>query len=270
VRDIRVPGVGREAGERGAGGNATAAARHVLAPVGSRPPAVLVVLAALLVVGTIVASVVGTLSLLRGPGAAEPPPAAAAPPPDIATPPATQATAAPEAAPTAAPTAAPPPPPADARSVFQDAELRTLAEPFLAGPAVSCEQRTPAPDETESVACDLGGGRTAVFSRMTTLDAMRDKRQGVVAGRQAQRGTVVSVRWRYVAGRTDAHAGIPAGQPDRGEGVRVRFVDREGVPRLYFDQDSTSCTGDLTLTQPTGNDRADLESLRTFWSDPGA
>lgn len=263
-----MPDVGRDDGERGAGGNATAVARRALAPIGSRPPAVLVVLAALLVAGTIIASVVGTVSLLRGPGVAAPPPVPVAAPPDVATPPATPATAPPEAAPTAAPTAAPPPPPADARSVFHDPALHTFADPFLAGPAVSCEQRTPAPDETESVACDLGGGRTAVFSRMTTPDAMRDKRQGISAGQQAQRGTVVSVRWRYIEGRTDTRAGIPPGQPDRGEGVRVRFVDRAGVPRLYFDQDATGCTGDLTLTQPTGNDRADLETLRTYWADP--
>ncbi|TWF74370.1 hypothetical protein FHX44_11250 [Pseudonocardia hierapolitana] len=262
--------MGREAGERGAGGDATAAARHALAPVGSRPPAVLVVLAALLVAGTIVASVVGTLSLLRGPAVAGPPPPAAAAPPEIATPPSTPTTAAAEAAPTPAPTAAPPVPPADPRVVFQDPALRTLAEPFLAGPAVSCEQRPPAPDETESVACDLGGGRAAAFSRMIAPDAMRDRRQDIVLGRQARPGTVVSVRWRYVAGGTDIRAGIPAGKGDRGEGVRARYVDREGVPRLYFDQDATACTGALTLTRPSGNGRADLEELRTFWADPTA
>lgn len=264
-----MPGVGRKAGERGASGDATAAARHAMVPIGSRPPAVLVVLAALLVAGTIIASVVGTFSLMRDPGPAGSPSAPAAAPPDIATPPPTPATAPPEAAPTPAPTAAAPAPPADPRVVFQDSALRTLAEPFLARPAVSCEPRSPAPDETESVACDLGGGRTAVFSRMTTPDAMRDRRQDIVTGRRAQTGTVVSVRWRYVAGGTDTRAGIPAGQTDRGEGVRARYVDREGVPRLYFDQDSTRCTGDLTMT-PTGNDRADLDELRDFWADPSA
>jgi hypothetical protein len=152
--------------------------------------------------------------------------------------------------------------------VFQDPTLRTLAEPFLAGPSVSCTQRDPGADVTESVACDLGGGRTAVFNRMVSPDVMRHQRSGIVAGRGAQPGTVLSVRWRYVAGRPETRAAIPAGQKVRGEGVRVRFVDRAGVPRLYFDQDSSGCTGDLALTRPTGNDRADLESLRTFWSDP--
>jgi hypothetical protein len=155
--------------------------------------------------------------------------------------------------------------------VFQDPALRALAEPFLAGPAASCEPRAPAPDETETVACDLGGGHTGVFSRMATPDAMRDRRQDIVLGRQAQPGTVVvSVRWRYVAGGTDTRAGIPAGQTDRSEGVRARYVDPEGVPRLYFDQDATACTGDLTLAPPTGNDRADLEELRDFWADPSS
>jgi hypothetical protein len=154
--------------------------------------------------------------------------------------------------------------------VFQNPELRTLAEPFLAGPAVSCEPRVPAPDEAETVVCDLGGGRTAVFSHMSTPEAMRDRRQDIVTGRQARTGTVVSVRWRYVGDRTDTRAGIPAGQRDRGEGVRVRYVDRDGVPRLYFDQDSTGCTGDLALTRPSGNERDDLEELRTFWADPTA
>lgn len=257
-----LPGVG----ERDAGGDATADAR---APARFRPPAVLVLLAALLVAGTIVASVVGTVSLMRGPGTVAPPPAAVAAPPDIATPPAEAPTTAPtEAAPTPAPTAALPAPPVDARSVFQDPALRTLAEPFLAGPAVSCAERDPGADVTESVACDLGGGRTAVFNRMATPDVMRDQRRGIVAGEGAQPGTVLSVRWRYVVGRPETRAGIPPGQLDRGEGVRVRFVDRAGVPRLYFDQDTSGCTGDLALAEPTGNDRADLEALRTFWADP--
>jgi hypothetical protein len=48
----------------------------------------------------------------------------------------------------------------------------------------------------------------------------------------------------------------------------VRFVDREGVPRLYFDQDSSGCTGELALSRPTGNDLADLDALRSFWANP--
>jgi hypothetical protein len=109
-----------------------------------------------------------------------------------------------------------------------------------------------------------------VFSRMRTPEVMRDQRRGIVTGQGAEPGTVVSVRWRYVPGQPETRAGIPPAQKDRGEGVRVRFVDRGGVPRLYFDQDSSGCTGDLALTRPTGNDRADLEALRTFWSDPGS
>lgn len=258
--------MGRGAGERGAGGS-TAVARHFLAPVGARPPAVLVVLAALLVTGTIIASVVGTLSLLRGPGTPGQPPAAAAAPPEIATPPVVPTTGPTETSPTPAPTAAAPAPPADPRGVFQDQALRTLAEPFLTGPA-SCERREPGPGITESVACDLGGDRTAVFTRVATPEAMRQARRAIVAGRNARAGTVVSVRWRYVPGRPETRDGIPPGQTDRGEGVRVRYVDREGVPRLYFDQDSSGCTGVIALTRPTGNSRTDLEALRTYWNDP--
>jgi hypothetical protein len=226
---------------------------------------VLVALTALLVAGTILASVVGTLSLLGALGTGGPAPAAASP--SLASPPPPPSTTPQDAPPTPAPTAAAPPPPADPRDVFQDPQLRALAEPFLTGPAVSCERRTPDADVTESVACDLGE-HTAVFSRMRTPDAMRALRREIVAGQDARPGTVVSVRWRYVPGRPGTRDGIAAGQTTRGEGVRVRFVDRQGVPRLYFDQDSSGCTGELTLTRPTGNNRADLETLRTFWADP--
>jgi hypothetical protein len=261
--------VGREASERGAGGDIVAPARHPPAPARSRPPAVVVLLVALLVAGTIVSSVAGTLALSEGSGTPAPPLTPVAAPPEIATPPDTApATASTEAAPAAVPTTAPPTPPADARSVFQDPALRTLAEPFLAGSAVSCVPRNQDADVAERVSCDLGGGRTAVFSRFINPDVMRDQRRGIVAGQDARPGTVLSVRWRYVAGRPETRAGIPPGQNDRGEGVRVRFVDREGVPRLYFDQDSSGCTGDFSLARRTGNTRADLETLRRFWADP--
>ena len=235
------PGVDREPGERGDP-----------APVRSRLHTVAALLVALLVVGTIVATVAGTLSLTRRSAATDPPTPAPAAPTELAAPP--------------APTS--PPPPADPPGAFRDPALRALAESFLAGPAVSCAQRPPATDEAESVACDLGEGRTAVFARMITPDVMREQRRGVVEGQNAEPGTVVSVRWRYVAGRPGTRAGVPDGQNDRGEGVRVRFVDREGVPRLYFDQDSSGCTGELTLTRPTGNDLADLDALRSFWANP--
>jgi hypothetical protein len=230
--------------------------RHDPAPVRSRLHAVAVLLVALLVAGTIVATVAGTLSLTRRSTATGPPTPAPATPTELAAPPAVPTTAAPPAAPT------------DPRSAFRDPALRALAESFLAGPAVSCAQRPPATDEAESVACDLGEGRTAVFTRMVTPDVMREQRRGVVEGQEAEPGTVVSVRWRYVAGRPGTRAGVPDGQNDPGEGVRVRFVDREGVPRLYFDQDSSGCTGELALTRPTGNDLADLDALRSFWANP--
>jgi hypothetical protein len=230
-----------------------------------------VLVVALLVAATVVASVVGTLSLAQGSGPA-PPHGAPAAPPELATPPAgpeaDPTDAATDAAPTAAPTAEPPAPPTDARSVFQNEELRTLAAPFLAGSEVSCAGRAPAVGASETVSCDLGAGRTALFSRFTSPDVMRDQRRDVVAGRDAEPGTVLSVRWRYGARGEAIRDGIPPGQNARGEGVRVRFVDGQGVPRLYFDQDSCGCAGDIALTRPTGNDRADLEALREYWADP--
>ena len=265
----------RDAGRRGASGDTTAAAQLDPAPVRSRWQTTAALLVALLVAVTIVASVAGTLSLSRRSGTDGSPPAsteaptALAAPPVATTPTETPSTAAPTtSAPEMPPTAAPPAAPTDPRGAFQDPALRTLAEPFLAGPAVSCAPRDPAAGVAESVACDLGGGRTGVFSRMVDPDVMRTQRRGIVAGQGAEPGTVLSVRWRYGGGQPRNRAGIPAGQADRGEGVRVRFVDGAGAPRLYFDQDSSGCTGDLTLTQPTGNNRADLETLRVFWADP--
>jgi hypothetical protein len=229
--------VSREPGE---GGTSAVPAR-----VGSR----LAFAALALLVGlTIGATVAGSLSLSERSSPIGSPPSPTAAPTD-------------ESAP---PTAAP----ADPRSVFRDPALRALAESFLARPGVSCEQREPGVNVTESVACDLGRGRIGLFNRMLTADVMRDLRRGFVEGRLAEQGSVRSLRWRYVDGRPGTRTGVPAGQDDPVEGVRVRFVDPEGVPRLYFDQDSSGCTGYLALAEPTGNDDADLETLRSFWADP--
>lgn len=238
----------RELGERGASGVTTA--RLAAALVRSRP---VFAAAAILVTITIAATVAGSLSL------SGPPPSASVVPTEAA---------APTTGPTTDATTAPVTATADPRGVFRDPALRALAEPFLAGPGVRCEQGEPAADVAERVTCDLGGGRTGVFARMLTPDVMREQRRGIVAGQRAGPGTVLSVRWRYAEGRPGTHTGIPAGLDDRGEGVRVRFIDREGVPRLYFDQDSSGCTGDIALTEPTGDDGADLEALRIFWEDP--
>lgn len=224
----------REPGERGSSA--------APAPVRSRPALAAL---ALLVALTIGATVAGSLSLARSA------------PTDVAEPP----TGAP-------PTAKPPVAPTDPRSVFRDPSLRALAESFLARPGVSCEQREPGVNVTESVACDFGRGRIGLFNRMLNADVIRDLRRGFVAGRLAEPGSVRSLRWRYVEGRPGTRTGIPEGQDDPGEGVRVRFVDPEGVPRLYFDQDSSGCTGYLALAEPTGDDNADLEALRSFWADP--
>src|SRR5688572_2245001 len=77
---VRLPGVNRRVDERDPSGGARLATRLGLASIGSRPPAVAVLVVALLVAGTVVASVVGTLSLARGSGPAPPLGSAAAPP----------------------------------------------------------------------------------------------------------------------------------------------------------------------------------------------
>ncbi|GAA0937057.1 hypothetical protein [Pseudonocardia zijingensis] len=254
----------REVDERGAGGGALAATRRALTPGDGRPPTLLVLLAGALVGVTVIASVVGTLSLTAGSATGGSPPDPVAAPPGLATPPPAPPTEPARAEPTAAPTGERPAPP----DVFQDPELRTLAAPFLTGPGASCERRAPEPDVAESVACDLGDGRTAVFTRTVTPEAMRERRQDVLAGRDARAGTVVSVRWRYAGQGQATRAGIPPRENARGEGVRVRFVDREGAARLYFDQDSTACIGDITSTRPDAGSGADQEALRRYWSDP--
>jgi hypothetical protein len=224
----------------------SAAARPTPASIRSR---LAFVAAALLVTVTVVVAVLGTISLSGRSGTTGSPPAAPAPTEVAAPPTATQA-------------------PTDPRSVFRDPALRALAESFLAGPGVSCAQREPGTDAVESVACDLGQGRTGLFTRMRSAEAMREVRQDLLTGRTAEPGTVLSVRWRYADGRSGTRAGIPPSQGDRGEGVRARFVDLEGAPRLYFDQDSSGCSGELALTEPTGDDDADLEALRAFWESP--
>ena len=215
-------------------------------------------LVALLVAGTIVATVAGTFALTRRSDATGPP-----------TPPACSALLESRGTRDCGATTAPPAAPTDPRSAFRDPALRALAESFLAGPAVSCAQRAPAADEAESVACDLGGGRTAVFTRMVTPDvaARAAPRRRRRPGGRTRHGACRCAGATSRAGRGPGPGSRP-GEDDRGEGVRVRFVDREGVPRLYFDQDSSGCTGDLALTRPTGNDRADLEALRIVLGEP--
>jgi hypothetical protein len=214
------------------------------APGRSRRARLATAAAALLVTATLVITVAAALSLSGRPASAPSPTA-----PD--------ATA-----------AAPTPAPADPRTVFRDPALRALAEPFLVDPAARCEQTEPIINVAESVMCELGRGRLGLFTKVLTADAMRGLRDGFLAGQLAEPGTVRSLRWRYVEGRPGARTGIPPDENDPGEGVRVRYVDNEGVPRLYFDQDSSACIGYLALAEPTGDDEADLEALRSYWANP--
>jgi hypothetical protein len=74
------------------------------------------------------------------------------------------------------------------------------------------------------------------------------------------------LRWKFAAGRPGVKTGIPAGDPAQGEGVRVRYIDDSGYPRLYFDQESTASSGFIGTGVPT----RDLDDVRAFWADPAA
>jgi hypothetical protein len=180
--------------------------------------------------------------------------------------------AAPVAAPTPVPatiaptaTVAAAPKNGDPASVIQDPALRALAAPFLTGPDAYCEAGTPGINQRESVTCLLDDRRIGMFTAMLNADVMDDLRQTFLSGAVAEEGSVVSLRWRY----TDSgRIGIPAANPDRGEGTRVRYVDDQGDPRLYFDQEATAVNGFLALVEPSGDPTADLDELRAFWMDP--
>ncbi|WP_214408085.1 hypothetical protein [Pseudonocardia lacus] len=155
--------------------------------------------------------------------------------------------------------------PADPRDAFVDPGLLALAEPYLSGPGAVCVGEEPAVNQQESVTCDLGNGYAALFSRMLTVDLLHDLRGSFVEGPYAVPGTVRSLRWKYRADPPGTKTGIPADSPERGEGVRVRYIDANGmVPRLYFDQDSTASSGFIVAVDPD----ADLDDLRSFWAAP--
>jgi hypothetical protein len=157
----------------------------------------------------------------------------------------------------------------DLDAEFRDPQLRAFAEPYLQGPIVACRAGTePQVNVAESVTCDLGNGRIGMFSKMLGVEVMRDLRAGFLAGRQAAPGTVRSLPWRYVADRPGVRTGIPVTRNDPAEGIRVRYIEVTGAPRLYFDQESCACTGFFGLSQPSGNNRVDLDALRAYWADP--
>ncbi|MCO1655265.1 hypothetical protein [Pseudonocardia humida] len=196
---------------------------------------------------------------------AEPRPAPAAAPPAPAT-----ATTAPAPSPSAAPVgdkdSAPlAGAPADPRDAFVDPGLLALAEPYIGGPGAVCLGEEPVVNQQESVSCDLGNGYAALFSRMLTVDLLHDLRRSFLEGPYAVPGSVRSLRWKYRAEPPGAKTGIPADSAERGEGVRVRYIDADGsIPRLYFDQDSTASSGFIVAVDPA----RDLDDLRSFWAAP--
>lgn len=153
----------------------------------------------------------------------------------------------------------------DPASVIQDPALRALAAPFLTGPAAYCERGVPGVNQRESVTCLLDDRRIGMFTAMLDADVMGDLRQTFLSGAVAEEGSVRSLRWRY---SDTGRIGIPAASPDEGEGTRVRYVDEQGDPRLYFDQEATAVNGFLALIEPSGDPTADLDELRAFWMDP--
>lgn len=149
---------------------------------------------------------------------------------------------------------------------FSDVALRTLAEPYLLGPDPVCAPSALAAGERERVVCDLGNGWVGLFVRMVDVDALRALRDGFVQGNGAQPGSTSTARWDFVPGPPGAKDGLEISDPAQGQGVRVRFVDERGTPRLYFDQDATLALSFLASVDPA----RDGDALRDYWATPPA
>lgn len=152
----------------------------------------------------------------------------------------------------------------DPRLAFRDPGLLALAEPYLRTPGVSCVAESTVTNLQELVSCYLGGRWIGGFGKYLSVDRFRFIRAAQLEGALARPGTVRSLRWRYVSDRPGVKTGIPAGRGDLGEGVRIRLIAEDGVPFLYFDQDSTLSYGLLSSADPA----TDLDMLRAFWADP--
>ncbi|WP_214408086.1 hypothetical protein [Pseudonocardia lacus] len=158
--------------------------------------------------------------------------------------------------------------PENPRDAFADPDLLALAGPYIGGPGAVCVGGEPMINQRETVTCDLGNGYIALFSRLLTVELLHDLRGTFLQGPYAVPGSVRSLRWKYRADPPGAKTGIPADNPERGEGVRVRFLeqadDGSTIPRLYFDQDSTASNGVIASVDPD----ADLDDLRSYWAAP--
>lgn len=196
--------------------------------------------------------------------------AAAGPAPSPSAGPSTTAPALPAATPSASGTpaatgTATPTFAANPREVFQSPELLRLAEPYLRSGGVQCrEAETPLGVE-DAVACSFDdSGMVGFFYRYLGPEGLANSRRGLLSGEvTAVAGTVRQLPWRFVDRQAGTKAGIPVGTSAPAEGMRVRFqsvaTDR---PTLYFDQESTLCSGLFTALT------ADRTRVRDFWADP--
>jgi hypothetical protein len=154
------------------------------------------------------------------------------------------------------------PAPSDPRLAFSDLGLRTLAEPYLLGADPVCAPSALAADEQERVVCDLGNGWVGLFVRVTDADALYALRDGFERGTGALPGTTTATNWDFVAG--GVKDGLEISDPNPGQGVRVRYTDERGTPRLYFDQEATLALSFLANVDPA----RDGEALLAYWADP--
>ncbi|MEU4157934.1 hypothetical protein [Actinoplanes sp. NPDC026670] len=188
--------------------------------------------------------------------------AAATPSPSAA--PSTTAPALPAADPTPS-TSQAPETATDPLEVFRAPELRRLAEIYVKSGGVQCRTAATPLGVQEAVACNFGDhGVVGIFYKYLGPETLSKARDGLIGGEvTAKNGTVRQLWWRFLNERAGTKYGIPMGVSARAEGLRVRFhSSATSTPTLYFDQESTLCSG--LFTSPT----ADRTELREFWADP--
>jgi hypothetical protein len=114
---------------------------------------------------------------------------------------------------------------------------------------------------SEIVLCYLGGGRVALFRKAVDNNVLRQARSAFAtnAWGDARTGTIRSTRWASVPGQPQLKTDIAG----TGEGARIRWVTTRGYRDLYFDQDSTACSGLMTV-RSSAPDSAD--PLHDYWA----
>jgi hypothetical protein len=152
---------------------------------------------------------------------------------------------------------------ADPRRAFRNPQLLALASPYLTERGADCLAQDPSPYFSEIILCYLGNGRIGVFRKAVDTDVMLRARAGFAtdAWGEARAGTIRSTRWMFVAGRPQRKTDVPGA--GKGEGERIRWVTTRGFRDLYFDQDSTACSGMFTV-RSSAPESAD--PLRGYWA----